>query len=277
MSFLAACIQLRSTESVEESLDRAEQLIRRAAAHGAALIATPENTPFLGSSFHNRALAEREDGPIATRLAALAEELSVHLLIGSIAEIAYDEAGQADPVRCHNSSLFFSPEGALLAKYRKLHLFDVDVAGGPQLKESEKIVAGDRVVTIETPLAKIGLSICYDLRFPELYRALRDEGAELICVPSAFTLMTGKDHWHPLLRARAIETQSYVLAPGQWGRHDRAGKRESYGHSLIVDPWGTVIADQGAGEGISLAEIDLERVRSARASIPVSEHRRLPL
>ena len=151
----------------------------------------------------------------------------------------------------------------------------MDVPGGVTLQESRTTLAGDAVVTCPTPLGNLGLSICYDLRFPELYRALVEQGAELITIPAAFTLDTGKDHWHALVRARAIETQTWVLAPGQWGRHGDRGIRRSYGHSLIVDPWGTVVAECGDGDGICLAEIHRARTREIRRGMPVAEHRKL--
>jgi predicted amidohydrolase len=273
--YLAACVQLRCTPDVEANLDTADKLIRRAARIGAAFVATPENTPYLGPQFHKVERAESLEGPTATRFAALADELGIHLLLGSFAERRILPGGEIDRTRCHNTSVLFGPDGARLAVYRKIHLFDVDVPGGLTIRESDTIVAGDETVVAETALGRIGLSICYDLRFPELYRALVDRGADLICVPSAFTLTTGKDHWHPLLRARAIETQCHVFAPAQWGAHDAAGQRQSYGHSLIIDPWGVVLADKGHGEGICLAEIDLERNAAVRRAIPVRDHRRL--
>jgi predicted amidohydrolase len=208
-------------------------------------------------------------------LASLAAELGVHLLVGALAEQRIDAAGEVDTARCYNTSVLFGPGGEQLASYRKMHLFDVDVPGGLTIRESDSIAPGEEVVVADTSLGKIGLSICYDLRFPELYRALVDRGAQLIAVPSAFTLTTGKDHWHTLLRARAIETQAWFIAPAQWGTHDEAGKRQSYGHSLIIDPWGAVVADKGHGEGICFAEIDLDRVAAARRAIPVAQHRRL--
>jgi predicted amidohydrolase len=159
--------------------------------------------------------------------------------------------------------------------YRKIHLFDVDVPGGLTINESDTVAPGETVVVADTALGRIGMSICYDLRFPELYRALVDKGADVLAVPSAFTLTTGKDHWHCLLRARAIETQCWLLAPAQWGTHDEEGKRQSYGHSLIVDPWGTVVADKGHGVGLAFAEIDFERTAAVRQSIPLRNHRRL--
>jgi predicted amidohydrolase len=273
--FLAACVQMSSDTDVTANLKRAEVYIRRAAAAGASLIITPENTALLGPQFHKVEFAEALDGRIGSHFSALADELGVHLLIGSIAERRLDSEGKLDTQRCYNTSVIFDPQGHLIASYRKLHLFDVDVPGGLTINESDSICAGEDLVVAETALGNIGLSICYDLRFPEMYRALTEMGAELITVPSAFTLTTGKDHWHTLLRTRAIECQSWVLAPGQWGQHDAKGMRQSYGHSVIIDPWGAVVADKGQGEGICYAEIDLERVRQIRASIPVSNHRRV--
>jgi len=273
--FLAACVQLSCTTDVERNLGTAERLIRRAAAMGAALICTPENTPYLGPQFHKVDTAQSLDGEIASRLQALADELGVHLLIGSLAERRVLTNGEVDRTRCYNTSVLYGPDGSRLAAYRKIHLFDVDVPGGLTVKESDTIAAGEDVVVVGTPLGRLGMSICYDLRFPELYRAHMDQGADFIAIPSAFTLTTGKDHWHALIRARAIETQCFVLAPAQWGVHDEKGKRKSYGHSLIVDPWGVVVADKGDGEGICIAEIDLDYSARVRMSIPVRNHRRL--
>ena len=273
--FLAACVQMSSDTDVPANLDRAEAYIRRAAERGASLVITPENTALLGPQFHKVELAESLDGVIGSRFSKLADELGIHLLVGSLAERRFDAAGRPDTQRCYNTSVLFNSQGDLIASYRKLHLFDVDVPGGLTINESDSICAGDELVVAETELGCIGLSICYDLRFPEMYRALTEMGAELIAVPSAFTLTTGKDHWHALLRARAIECQSWVLAPGQWGQHDAQGMRQSYGHSVIIDPWGTVVADKGQGEGVCYAEIDLERIKRVRNSIPVTRHRRV--
>lgn len=272
--FLAACVQLRCTTDVEANLAATERWLRQAASLGAKLVATPENTAFLGPQFHKVELAEDLDGPVGSRLAALADELSLYLVVGGLAERRLVD-GVLDTSRCYNTSVVFGPNGDRLASYRKIHLFDVDVPGGLCIRESDTVAAGEELKVIETPFGVLGLSICYDLRFPEMYRALRDAGAEILLVPSAFTATTGKDHWHALLRARAIETQCWVMAPGQWGRHDAEGKRQSYGHSLIVDPWGTVVADKGHGEGLCLATIDRERCAQVRRSIPVSEHRRV--
>lgn len=273
--YLAACVQLRSTADVQRNMASAERLIRRAAGYGASLVATPECTVYLGPWDERGRYAESLDGPLATRFSSLARGLGIHLLIGSFPERVLLPDGSPDPVRTYNTSLLFGPDGSVLCSYRKLHLFDVDVPGGISLQESRTTVAGDRVVVCDTALGMVGLSICYDLRFPELYRALVDHGARLITIPSAFTLDTGKDHWHALVRARAIETQAWVLAPGQWGRHGDGGIRRSYGHSMIVDPWGTVVAECGEGEGLCLGEIHRDRVATVRQGIPVAQHRKL--
>lgn len=269
---LAAVLQLRSTEDVDHNLAQVEALVARAARAGATLVATPENTPYLGPPAGKLATAEPAGGPVERRLAELAARHGVHLLVGSLGERL---PGAGPQTRCFNTSILFGPDGEEQARYRKLHLFDIDLPGGPRFQESAHIAAGDEVVVASTPLGALGMTICYDLRFPELYRALVDRGAELIAVPSAFTLQTGKDHWHVLLRARAIETQTFVLAPAQEGRHDAAGARHSYGHALIADPWGVVLAESGEGPGLALAEIDPERVAQVRAALPVREHRRL--
>jgi deaminated glutathione amidase len=273
--FIAACVQLRCTTDIERNLNKTEELVRRAAGMGASLIATPENTSMLGPQFHKVELAESLEGPIAQRLQSLAGELGVHLLVGSLNEQRRTAGGVIDTDLCHNTSVLYGPAGDRVAVYRKMHLFDVDVPGGLTVKESNSICPGDEVIVADTPLGKLGMSICYDLRFPELYRAQVERGAEMIAVPSAFTLTTGKDHWHALLRARAIETQCWVLAPAQWGTHDLEGRRKSYGHSMIIDPWGTVVAEKGEGEGLCIAEIDLDYNRQVRQSIPVGQHRRL--
>ncbi len=268
LSFLAAAVQLSCTSDEEQNWESARELITRAAGHGASFVATPENTNFLGPHQEKVRRAEPLDGPTCTRFSDLAAELGIHLLLGS-----YNEIG--DETRCRNTSVLFGPDGALLASYRKIHLFDVDVSPEVSFTESATVVAGEEAVVVETALGNVGLSICYDLRFPELYRRLVDLGGQILTVPSAFTLMTGKDHWYPLLRARAIECQSWVIAPAQTGKHDDQGLRHSYGHSLIVDPWGEVVGAAGEGPGLALAEIDLDTVARVRRAIPVSNHRRL--
>ncbi len=267
--YLAAVVQLNSSSDAAANWRQAEQLCRRAAAAGAALVATPENTNFLGPHEQKVRLAESLDGATCSRFAELAAELGVHLLLSSFNERSA-EAG-----RCHNTSVLFGPEGERLSVYRKIHLFDVDLSDAVRFTESATVAPGAETVTVATPLGRLGLSICYDLRFGELYRRLVADGAELLTVPSAFTLTTGRDHWQPLLRARAIECQAWVLAPAQWGRHDDEGLRESYGHAMIVDPWGQVVAMAPDGPGLALAEIDLDAVTRVRAALPVAAHRRL--
>lgn len=263
MGFLAAVVQLNSTSDEEASLDRAEALVRQAVGDGATFIATPENTNYLGPHDDKVRRAQSLDGPVCQRFSSLARELRVHLLLGSFNETS------DDPGRCYNTSVLFGPTGARLAAYRKIHLFDVDLSPETRFAESDTIRAGEQVVVVDTEPVTIGMSICFDLRFSWLYGELRARGAELITVPSAFTRTTGKDHWHTLLRARAIETQSFVVAPAQVGRHDDGGLRESFGHALIVDPWGSVLADAGDTPGIALAEIDLDRVREVRQALPM--------
>lgn len=267
--FLAAAVQLNSTADEEANWRAVRALVERAAGQGARLVATPENTNFLGPHEEKVRRAQPLDGEVVGRCRELAARLGIHLLLGSFNE-ASDEPG-----RCYNTSVLLDPRGKVVAAYRKLHLFDVDVSDQVRFTESATVKPGDDVVVAATGVAAIGLSICYDLRFPELYRRLRDGGAEVLAVPSAFTLTTGRDHWEPLLRARAIETQCYVVAPAQWGRHDDDGLRESYGHALIVDPWGQVVAAASDGPGLALAEIDLDRVERVRRAMPVAAHRRL--
>jgi predicted amidohydrolase len=269
--FLAAAVQMTSTGDVEANWAQARELVERAVGYGAAWVGTPENTTFLGPHAEKVRCAEPLDGPTPARFAELAARLGVHLLLGSFNERS------AEPGRCHNTSVLFGPDGAVLAVYRKIHLFDVEVPGGVIFRESETVVAGGEVTVAATPLGRVGLSICYDLRFGELYRRLAAEGAEVVAVPSAFTLATGKDHWYPLLRTRALENGCWVIAPAQVGRHGDGGLKESYGHAAIVDPWGQVVASAAAeGPGLALAEIDLDRVDRVRRAIPVAEHRRLP-
>lgn len=265
---LAAVIQMNSTSQEESNWREAKDLIARAAGRGAQLVATPENTNFLGPHREKVQRAETLEGETCTRFSNLAEELSIHLLLGSFNEKSDDVE------RCFNTSVLFGPDGGQLAVYRKIHLFDVDVSAQVRFSESATVEAGSELVTAATDLGVMGLTICYDVRFPWVYQELRARGAEILTVPSAFTLTTGKDHWHPLLRARAIETQCYVLAPAQWGQHDDEGLRESFGHAMIVDPWGQVVAMVADGPGVALAEIDLRRLERVRSAMPVIDHRR---
>jgi predicted amidohydrolase len=267
VAYLAAAVQLNSTSDEEASLDGAETLVRQAAAYGATFVATPENTNYLGPHEEKVRRAQSLDGSVCRRFSDLARELDIHMLLGSFNEKS------DDPRRCYNTSVLFGPTGERLAVYRKIHLFEVDLSPETQFVESDTILAGENVVVVSTKLAAVGMSICFDLRFSWLYQELRARGAELVTVPAAFTLTTGKDHWHTLLRARAIETQCWVVAPAQVGEHDDGGLRESYGHALIVDPWGTVVADAGDQPGIALAEIDLDRVTGVRRALPMRSPR----
>lgn len=270
--FLAAAVQLRSTSDAEANWQSARELIERAAGYGARLIATPENTNFLGPHEEKVRRAEPLDGPTCRRFGELAARLGVHLLLGSFNEASGDPPDH-EAARCFNTSVLFGPDGARLAVYRKIHLFDVDVSPEVRFTESATVRPGTETVVAATPLGRLGLTVCYDLRFGELYRRLRDQGAEILTVPSAFTLTTGRAHWHPLLRARAIESQCWVIAPAQHGRHDDEGLRESFGHALIADPWGQVVACAADGPGLALAEIDLDRIHAVRRAIPVADHR----
>ena len=273
---LVALVQLNGSSNIERNLSRTEEMVRRAAAAGARLVATPEATTYLGPHDRKVHLAEPVDGPTHQRLGALAKELGISLLVGSVAERCPPVDG-IPPDKAWNTSLLFGPDGKLTASYRKMHLFDVDLreSGGVRFFESDRTARGQELVVAESTVGTLGLSICFDLRFPEVYRGLCRMGAQILCVPSAFTLHTGKDHWHTLLRARAIENQCWVLAPGQWGPHDDDGLRRSYGHSLIVDPWGTVVAEVGDGEGICLAEIDLTKSERIRTQIPMDANRQI--
>jgi len=258
---------MTSTTDVERNLATAERLVGEAAGRGAVFVGLPENFAFLRSEGRPAPEPQDLDGPWVRRMADLVRRARVTLLLGSLPERVPGET------RVRNTSVLLGPDGATLAVYRKIHLFDIDLAGMEHLKESKGVVPGDEVVTAETALGTIGLSICYDLRFPELYRALSSAGAVLLTVPAAFTLMTGKDHWEVLLRARAIENQSYVLAPAQGGRH--TDQRITYGHAMVVDPWGLVVARASDGEGLALAEFDPELLARVRQNLPALRHRRL--
>jgi deaminated glutathione amidase len=246
------------------NLQAAERLLRRAAAAGARLVVLPEKWPFLHGS---RLLegAEPLDGPSVSAVRAWARELGLAIVAGSVVERV-----EGDP-RARNTSVLVLPDGAVAAVYRKIHMFDVDV-GGVSYRESAATAPGGEVVVAGALGRRIGMSVCYDLRFPELYRRLADGGAEIIVVPSAFTEVTGRDHWEPLLRARAIENQAFVIAAGQHGRHDDG--TASHGRSMVVDPWGVVLAQAADGEGLAVADLDFARMEEVRARLPALRHRR---
>jgi predicted amidohydrolase len=266
-SVVAAVVQMTSTADVEGNLAAAEGLIAEAAGRGAGFVALPENFGFLRSTGDPAPDAQTVDGPWVRRMAQAARNHRLTLLLGSLPEKS------AEPGKIHNTSVLLGPDGAVLATYRKIHLFDIDLPGLEHLKESREVAPGREVVVAEAPFGALGLTICYDVRFPELYRALTRRGARVLAVPSAFTERTGKDHWETLLRARAIENLAYVVAPAQVGVHGKG--RSSHGHAMIVDPWGSVLAQVAGGEGIALAELDFDRQDRLRRELPALDHIRL--
>lgn len=269
---VAAAVQMNSHADVAQNLARADALVAEAAQRGARIIVFPENFAFMGGEDDERLrVAENLDGTnpglIRQFLETNARKFGVWIIAGGLPEASVD-AG-----RVHNTCAVVAPDGSVTARYRKIHMFDVEVGDGQRYRESASCAPGDKPVLAEVAGVNVGLSICYDLRFPELYRALVDQGAEVLVVPAAFTLATGKDHWHVLLRARAIESQCYVIAAAQWGAHPKG--RRTFGKSCIIDPWGEVIAQASEGEGVALATLDPAYLRHVRASLPSLEHRRL--
>ncbi len=263
-----ALIQLSAGPDIAENIIAAETLIREAAAQGAQFILTPENTCHIRRPATEKLKsAKAMDGhPVVTRFADLAKELNVWIMAGSISVLLPEQ-------KILNRSILIDANGSIVAEYDKIHLFDVDLPTGEVHRESAVVKPGEKAVVANTPWGKVGMSICYDLRFASLFRALSKAGASILTVPAAFTVPTGKAHWHTLLRARAIENGAFVLAPAQVGTHE--GGRETYGHSLIIDPWGTILAE-GDGEniGIIMAELDMDAVKTAREAIPALLHDR---
>jgi predicted amidohydrolase len=270
-TFRVACAQMRSGRTVADNIAAAEALIRKAAAGGARYVVTPEMTNLLD---RDRAavlakIASEADDPTLTRLSAVAAELGIVVHIGSLAIHTPDGVA--------NRAFVIGPDGAVIAKYDKIHMFDVDLANGESWRESNTYRPGEQAVVVDLPGApadlRLGLAICYDLRFPHLFRALAKAGAGLLAVPAAFTRQTGEAHWHVLLRARAIECGAYVVAAAQGGTHEDG--RETYGHSLIVDPWGVVVAEAGTEPGVIFADLDPAKVSEARQRIPALRNDRL--
>ncbi len=263
--FRAAIVQLRSGRAVAPNIDIACQLIRRAAGGGADYVLTPENTALMELKA-NRLFANAEPEENNSAIEAfsdLARELSIWLHIGGMAV-------QLSETQLANRSLLFTPEGKISARYDKIHMFDVDLPGGESYRESKLYKPGTKAVLVDLPWGRLGMTICYDLRFAYLYRALAQGGADIITVPAAFTKQTGQAHWHTLLRARAIETGCYILAAAQGGDHEVG--RATFGHSLIISPWGEVIAEAGTEPTVIFADIDLSKVKESRRRVPSVVH-----
>ena len=270
--FRVAAVQMCATEDVGANLERCAALTAEAAARGAELVSLPECFAFIGRKMADKLpLAESLDGggPIVDAVREMARRNQVWLAAGGLPERA---APSEEGKRVYNTFLLCDPAGETRAVYRKIHLFDVAIPGRAELKESATTAPGGDVVVAETPMARLGLSICYDVRFPELYRRLAVEhSAEVLMVPAAFTAHTGAAHWHTLLRARAIENQCYIVAAAQHGRHNPA--RESFGHSIIIDPWGVVLAEVESGDGVAVANIDPGQLATVRQQMPCHAHR----
>jgi deaminated glutathione amidase len=266
MKIKTSCIQINSGGDMQANIEKITALVTQAATQGSTLIATPENTFLMEEPKVERVLYTQAEHPGVAVAAKLAKEHGVWLLIGSVAIKKHDSKKTA------NRALLFDPQGKAVAHYDKIHLFDVEVGDGQSYRESAKIIPGDKAVVADMRSARLGLSVCYDVRFPHIYRTLAKAGAEILAIPAAFTQVTGEAHWHVLNRARAIENGCFVIAPAQTGTHP--GNRKTYGHSLIIDPWGRVLADGGTEEGIITAELDMALVKKTRASIPSLMHDR---
>ncbi len=271
-SFKAACVQISSQLDMDANLEAASALVRDAADNGAQMVLLPENVSLMGAN-REQALAmampeaRHKALPVFTELA---REKGVWLMVGSLS-VRLDEAGGGEDMLA-NRSLLISDQGEVMVRYDKIHMFDVNIEGGESHRESETYRPGAQAVVAATPWGGLGMTICYDLRFPYLYRSLAQAGAHFMSVPSAFTRVSGRAHWHVLLRARAVETGCYIFAPAQCGDH--ANDRHTYGHSLIIDPWGKILAEAGESPCVIAADIDPSRVAAVRAMIPSLKHDR---
>ncbi|MDP7543019.1 MAG: carbon-nitrogen hydrolase family protein [Alphaproteobacteria bacterium] len=271
-SFKAACVQISSQLDMDANLEAASALVRDAADNGAQMVLLPENVSLMGTN-REQALAmampeaRHKALPVFTELA---REKGVWLMVGSLS-VRLDEAGGGEDMLA-NRSLLISDQGEVMVRYDKIHMFDVNIEGGESHRESETYRPGAQAVVAATPWGGLGMTICYDLRFPYLYRSLAQAGAHFLSVPSAFTRVSGRAHWHVLLRARAVETGCYIFAPAQCGDH--ANDRQTYGHSLIIDPWGKILAEAGESPCVIAADIDPSRVAAVRAMIPSLKHDR---
>ena len=264
--FKAACVQMRSGRTVGDNVATVSEMIREARSVGADFIATPENTTIMDEDRERLAASifpDTGDNPTLREFQALTKELECWLLVGSLPV-------KVDDGRFGNRSVLIKPDGSVAARYDKIHMFDVQVSESEQYRESKNYRPGRTGVLASTPWGALGMTICYDLRFPYLYRALAQAGAKLLTVPSAFTKVTGQAHWHVLLRARAIENACFVIAPAQGGKHENG--RETFGHSMIIDPWGKVLAEAAEDPCIIVAKIDTDEVGKARARIPALTH-----
>jgi predicted amidohydrolase len=260
-------VQLNSRQDKAANLEKIERFVREAASRGAELVALPEYATYQGPKEGIAEVAEYIPGPTTQLYSSLARELGIYFLAGSLHELS------EDPQKFYNTSTLYDPSGTLIGIYRKIHLFDVTVDASAVYSESECIRPGSEITTVPIKGRMAGMSICYDLRFPELYRIHADRGAEILFVPASFNMFTGKDHWELLLRARAVENQCFVVAPGQIGRYEPNGW--SYGRSLIADPWGNVIAQASDTEGVTLGVLDFTLMERIRRDLPALRHRRL--
>jgi predicted amidohydrolase len=264
-----AAVQMAAGPDQANNLARATQWVQQAAAHGARVVALPELCLWRGRGSQYWDHAETVPGALSDTLAGLARRFQVFLVGGSLLE-------RGTEGRCYNTSLLFSPSGEILARYRKIHLFDVALEGtGVVVRESDRILPGAEAVVVATEVGRLGLTICYDLRFPELFRALADQGAEILFLPAAFTQYTGRAHWQVLLRARAIENQAFVVAPALIGPMENG--IPTFGHTMIVDPWGRSLARLGAEEGVAVADLNFAELQRIRRQLPALQHRRSDL
>jgi predicted amidohydrolase len=265
--FKAAMIQMRSGLTPGANIDAAVKLIGEAKSAGADYVQTPEMTNILAANAQQlfAAIVDEDNDTSLATFRELARKLGIYVHVGSMAI-------KTSPDRAANRAFVIDPQGGIVARYDKIHMFDVDLANGESYRESNRYRPGDSAVVADLPWGRLGVTICYDLRFPALYRALAEAGAGMLAIPSAFTKQTGEAHWHVLMRARAIENGSFVLAAAQGGTHEHG--RSTYGHSLIVDPWGRVLAEGGTEPGVIIAEIDPAEIAAARAKIPSLQHGR---
>lgn len=274
-SFTAACVQFTAARDHEPNILAVAELVRRARDAGADFVLTPENTGLIEPIGKLRREKARDEAnhPVLAALREVARETGAWLLIGSLAvDISHETGIPEGERRLANRSYLIDAGGRIAARYDKIHMFDVDLAGGESYRESNAFRPGERAVLAETPWGVVGMTVCYDLRFPQLYRALAHAGADFLAIPSSFTVPTGNAHWHVLMRGRAIENGCFVFAPAQWGEH--AERRRTYGHSLIVDPWGEVLADAGEGIGVISARVDRARIAEVRGMVPSLGHDR---